>query len=283
MAVEQAGAAGNVTGQPLSMTQLAGIVSRYFPPEARATAVAIAWHESRGNPNALNDKNNTPAGSRDRGIWQINDHWNPSVTDACAFDPECSTAYAAGLYKTNGWNPWATYKRGAYRPFLEQAEAAVEQADKSPASAAGSGTPGQHSLLPGWVPTPGDVAGGIKDAAGFVVPDSVGDAFKFIAKAFSVLTSGDFWKRVGIAYAGMFFIIVAIVIVKRDTIIGAAAGAAKGGPAGAAVGAAQGEAAGKATATAKKEAKKTADAGADASATRPAGDAAAAGDTAPTK
>jgi hypothetical protein len=219
----------------LSMTQLAGVVSRYFPPEARATAVAIAWHESRGNARALNDKNNTPAGSRDRGLWQINDHWNPDVTDACAFDPECATAWAAGEYKARGWKAWATFKRGAYRPFLEQAEAAVEQADKAPGSAG--------VKIPGWIPTPtpGEFVEDVKGAADLVIPDAVVDAFKFIGNAFGfvgkgaqILVSPDFWKRMGIAGAGLSLIVIAIVIVKRDTIMVGGATAAGGPAAGAA-------------------------------------------------
>lgn len=243
----------------LSMTQLAGVVSRHFPPEARATAVAIAWHESRGNTRALNDKNNTPPGSRDRGLWQINDHWNPSVTDDCAFDPECSTAWAAAEYKARGWKAWATFARGAYRPFLEQAEAAVEQAQK--------GAGGANLKIPGWIPTPtpGEVIDTVGGAAGAVIPDSVEDAFRFIGRTFAVLVSPDFWKRVGIAGAGLSLILVAVVVVKRDTIAGAIGGAA-GGPGGAAAGAAAGER----KAAAKKEVKETTDAGADAAASRPA-------------
>lgn len=248
------------TAKPLSMTELARVVIRHFPPEARATAVAIAWHESRGNPAALNDKNNTPAGSRDRGLWQINDHWNPSVTDACAFDPECSTAYAAQLYKSSGWKPWATFKRGAYRPFLEQAEAAVEQAG---GAAAGVGATSSASVkdmgtIPagvdengGWIPgfpDPGDV---IDVATGAV--DTVTNAFGFIGKAFAVLTSGDFWKRAGLGLGGLALVGLGIVIVKRDTFaIGAATVA--GGPAGGA--------AASSAVKAKNETKRTADAGA---------------------
>ncbi len=261
--------AAAATAKPLSMTELARVVTRYFPPEARATAVAIAWHESRGNPAALNDKNNTPAGSRDRGLWQINDHWNPSVTDACAFDPECSTAYAAQLYKSSGWQPWATFKRGAYRPFLEQAEAAVEQAG---GAAAGVGATSSASVkdmgsIPagveggGWIPgfpDPGDV---IDVATGAV--DTVTNAFGFIGKAFAVLTSGDFWKRAGLGLGGLALVGLGIVIVKRDTFAIGAATIAGGPAAGAA-------------AKAKNETKRTADAGADIS-PRAAG----AADTAP--
>lgn len=210
-------APASVVRGPLSMTQLAALVLRHFPPEAAATAVAISWHESRGNPDALNDKNNTPAGSRDRGLWQINDHWNPSVTDACAFDPECSTAYAAKLYRENGWKPWATFKRGAHRPFLEAAEAAVEQA-RGQAGAAGARMAG--GWVPDWVPTPtpGEIIDDIGGAASAVIPDSVGDAFRFIGTAAAALVSPTFWKRVGLGTAGVVIMVGVVVWIRRDTI-----------------------------------------------------------------
>lgn len=248
------------TTRSLSMTELAAVVSRHFPPEARPVAVAIAWHESRGNPQALNDKNNTPAGSRDRGLWQINDYWNPSVTDACAFDPECSTAWAAATWSKLGWKPWATFKRNAHKPFLEQAEAAVEQAaGQAPGSSGGNG---RSSWVPDWVPTPtpGEVIDAVGGAAGAIVPDAVGDAFKFVGRAFEALTSPGFWKRIGIGTAGLVLMAGAYAWIKRDTIA-VAGGAIAGGPAGAA--AADGAVKAKNSAkAAKKEAKDTADEGA---------------------
>ena len=243
------------TARSLSMTELAALVSRHFPPEARVVAVAVSWHESRGNPAALNDKNNTPAGSRDRGLWQINDYWNPSVTDSCAFDPECSTAWAAKTWSTLGWKPWATFKRNAHRPFLEQAEAAVEQAaGQAPGSNGGNG----RSFVPDWVPTPtpGEVIDTVGGAAGALIPDAVGDAFKFVGRAFEAITSASFWKRAGLGAAGLALVVGAVVWVKRDTLT-VAAGAVAGGPAGAA--AADG------AVKAKNATKATAKAGADAS------------------
>src|SRR5215469_18063594 len=57
------------------------------------TATAVALAESGGNPAALGQN---PDGSRDRGLWQVNDRAHPDVADACAFDPSCNAqaAYA---------------------------------------------------------------------------------------------------------------------------------------------------------------------------------------------
>jgi flagellar biosynthesis chaperone FliJ len=82
---------------------------------------------------AENNAHNTTAvyvntdGSRDRGLWQINDRWHPEVTDECAFDPLCS-AKAAFVISSRGTNftPWATWQSGAYKPFLELARTAID-------------------------------------------------------------------------------------------------------------------------------------------------------------
>ena len=85
-----------------------------------ATAVAVALAESGGDPAARNVNSD---GSVDRGLWQINSHWHPEVTDGCAFDAACN-AHAAYVI-SNGWtdfSPWVTYTNGAYQRFLAQTQ-----------------------------------------------------------------------------------------------------------------------------------------------------------------
>ena len=67
-------------------------------------AVKVAQCESALNPNAVN-VNKT--GSKDRGLYQWNDHYHPEITDDMAFDPETATikfceAVSAGNIKW--WN-----------------------------------------------------------------------------------------------------------------------------------------------------------------------------------
>jgi hypothetical protein len=230
------------TARSLSMTELAAVVLRHFPKDLAPTAVAIAWHESRGNTAALNDKNNSPAGSRDRGIWQINDYWNPQVTDACAFDPDCATAAAAALYQKAGWTPWATFARGAYLPFLESAEAAVAQASAAGASSAGgsaAGYPtGDDTPVPPGTPVGGPedwildklgdipVIGGIVDGARSVASFGT-DALRFIVKALRIVTSADFWKRAAMVAGGAVLVGIVLAIIYRREL-GAVAGAGAG-------------------------------------------------------
>ncbi len=59
-----------------------------------------------------NDQNShvNTGGSIDRGLFQINDKYHPSVSNACAYDYKCNTEEAIKIYKASGWNPWACAK-----------------------------------------------------------------------------------------------------------------------------------------------------------------------------
>lgn len=126
-----------------------------------STAAAVALAESGGDPSAVG-RNDDQWGSRDRGLWQINDHWHPEVSDGCAFDPGCSARAAYTI--SSGWtdfSPWATYQSGAYRQFLPGL-ATVQQA---PAQRSLYGQehvgelltspwfPGSWEVTQGWGPT----------------------------------------------------------------------------------------------------------------------------------
>lgn len=75
-----------------------------------AVARCIASHESGYNPLAVN-VNSDRYHSRDRGVFQLNDHWHPDVSDAQAFDPAFNISYAFRMSAggTN-WNAWYTKK-----------------------------------------------------------------------------------------------------------------------------------------------------------------------------
>jgi hypothetical protein len=93
-------------------------------------AGAIAMAESSGSPTAVGRNGPTrgcPNGSRDRGLWQINDCYHPSVSDACAFDSACN-AQAMVSISNHGSNfqPWATFTGGAYRAHLGAAQGAFD-------------------------------------------------------------------------------------------------------------------------------------------------------------
>jgi hypothetical protein len=60
--------------------------------------------------------------SRDRGPWQINDHWHPEVTDLEAFNlaQSCIEAYRISSQGSN-FSSWAAYTNGNYERNLEWA------------------------------------------------------------------------------------------------------------------------------------------------------------------
>jgi len=68
-----------------------------------AVLAAVLQNESGINPN-VNDNNSVMENgktSRDRGIAQISDYWNPTITDAQARDPAFAIEYAAKTLSEN--------------------------------------------------------------------------------------------------------------------------------------------------------------------------------------
>ena len=111
----------------LSVQELLALVQAAGPGGDHQTAVAIALAESGGDPGA-ELTNNDQWSSRDRGLFQINDHWHAEVSDACAFDAACNTNAAYAI--SNGWtdfHEWATYQSGGYQSFLPQVGTAQQE------------------------------------------------------------------------------------------------------------------------------------------------------------
>ncbi len=90
-----------------------------FTGSSLQTIVAISAAESGWNSSPPDNVNNDIWHSRDRGILQINNHWQPQVSDTCAYDPQCSFNAAYGI-SNNGtnFNAWSTYQSGAYKQYL---------------------------------------------------------------------------------------------------------------------------------------------------------------------
>src|SRR3712207_8774922 len=100
-----------------------------FTGDRLVTAVAVGMGESSCRADAQNANGPTkgcPNGSVDRGLWQINSCWHPSVSKSCAYDPPCNAnpAYRISAKGTN-FKPWVAYTNGSYRSHLEAARAAV--------------------------------------------------------------------------------------------------------------------------------------------------------------
>lgn len=71
-------------------------------------AIRVAKCESGLNPQVINTNAN---GSRDRGLFQINDKWHPEVSDEEAFDIEKSTKFFCKAFKSGNLNWWDATKK----------------------------------------------------------------------------------------------------------------------------------------------------------------------------
>lgn len=69
--------------------------------------VRLADCESKLNPLAVNDKNNNPSWSKDRGLFQFNSHWQSKVSDECSFDIRCATEKAMEMINNGKQHLWA--------------------------------------------------------------------------------------------------------------------------------------------------------------------------------
>lgn len=109
---------------PIAIAQLAANAG--FTGQDLVTAVAIALAESSGNPGAVGDLNITPGGSV--GLWQINLRWHPEFTAAMLVDPQTNANAAFKVYRAagNSFQPWSTFKTGAYTAHLEDAQSGVD-------------------------------------------------------------------------------------------------------------------------------------------------------------
>jgi hypothetical protein len=99
-----------------------------------ATAVCIA--ESGGHPRIYHCDTtgaigyyppvSCKTGFYDRGLWQLNSHYQSNVPDACAFRAQCN---ANAAYRISGlgtsFSPWAVYDSDFYAAYLGDAQAAV--------------------------------------------------------------------------------------------------------------------------------------------------------------
>lgn len=102
----------------LDIEQLKALASSHFDASDVPTAAAIAMAESSGNPDALGDTLITTGGSV--GLWQVNLRWHPEYTADQLRDPVQNAAAAFKVYTEagNSFEPWSTFKSGAYKEYL---------------------------------------------------------------------------------------------------------------------------------------------------------------------
>ncbi len=126
-----------------------------FTGQGGRLAVAVGLAESGGNPAARNPNPPTPgcpAGSTDRGAWQLNTCYHPEVADACADDLACAALQTYRISAAGSdWTAWTTFTSGAYQAELgaaDQALAALAAPSADGGIPPGYGTPGPCGLSP---------------------------------------------------------------------------------------------------------------------------------------
>jgi len=144
---------GTTVGAPVADGLAVAAAQAGFSGQGLRLAVAVGMAESGGNPIARNPNQPTPgcpAGSLDRGAWQLNSCYHPEVGDACADDLACA---AEATYRISAggsdWREWTTYTSGAYRAQLGAAAQAIATlAAPNPGGGipSGYGAPGPSGL-----------------------------------------------------------------------------------------------------------------------------------------
>ena len=174
----------------LSAAQIASVIKYYkengtapITDDNAVKAVAIALAESGGNVEAVGGPNSN--GTRDWGLWQINDIHNPNDRVKHSAAANWLMAWRIAAMGTS-WSPWATYNSGKYRDFMNTARGAWSSAvpenigTDEDSAASGSGTaPLVHEL-----PYPLDFLNPL------LVPDT--------------------WVRIGMALAGVLMLALVI-------------------------------------------------------------------------
>lgn len=150
----------------LSADQIAQVASAAgFSGGDLTTAVAIAFAESSGNPQAHNGN-----GEDSWGLWQINLHAHPEFSSWDLTDPATNARVAFLLYSSSGFRPWSTFTSGAFQRYMASAQAGVNTFTQAvqiapgvtvlpPVSDPGANTSsgpldaaaGQNTQVPGWV------------------------------------------------------------------------------------------------------------------------------------
>jgi hypothetical protein len=97
-------------------------------PEQATTLTAISGAESGFGKSPVSKPNTN--GSRDYGVFQVNDHAWPQFGGArvAGLPLDQQAAIAVHIWNTQGPQAWTTYKDGAYKKFLSGADAATAPA-----------------------------------------------------------------------------------------------------------------------------------------------------------
>jgi hypothetical protein len=113
-----AGGNGGASGDILATLRAAG-----FEGEGLRMAYAIAMAESGGDASAVSKPNKgAHAGSRDHGLFQINDKYHAFARGGSVYNALANAQYANKISADGtNWNAWSTFKSGAYKKHYDAA------------------------------------------------------------------------------------------------------------------------------------------------------------------
>lgn len=219
-----AAAPASIRGTTYTPAQLAGAArAAGFPAGEIATATAVALAESSGRASVISV-------SGDYGPWQINALAHPDKLTASTqwWDVNVSAGLAKRIYDEatgrgkNGWSPWTVYRTGAYREYLDDANAV-----------AGDGAAVENAAFP-KIPNPLDPLFAVGDMVSAVT--AVGNAVKGMAqavwKAMTWANDTNNWKRAALVLLGGLMVIGGLIVAVRPVeklkVAAQIAGKAKG-------------------------------------------------------
>lgn len=179
---------------------MASALSRAGMPAVRIPImVAIGLAESGGR---LTVQHKNSDGSIDTGPWQVNSVHGFNTAQLMTLDGNARATVQ--VYNSQGLNAWSTYKSGAYLSHMSST--GNLNLKLPPGVGTGIGIAGGVVGLPSVSNPIGGAISGVEAAAGFV------------AKAGSVITSVDFWRRVGYGGLALVLLIAAIALYARTFV-----------------------------------------------------------------
>lgn len=202
-----------------------------FTGKGLTRAIAVALAESGGDPRVISAPNRDRWHSRDRGLWQINDHWHPEVSTAAALDP-AKAAAAAYRISSGGrdWSQWSTWNNGAAQAQLGRAQMGANQAAATGATTTAQNVdylPNLPNGLDPFLGAPGlldlfggkdGIGGGIKNTA-----DAIKAALLLAVKAGAWMADAHNWSRVAMVAGGGVGILLALEMIAKSGAAGSTA------------------------------------------------------------
>ena len=165
-------------------------------------AIAVAYAESQGNPDAIGD------GGKSIGLMQIHLPSHPQYTKAQMLDPGANMRAAKQIQSSGrGWMNWTQYRLGIYALYMPQAEVAAQRIEPKG----------------GILAAPAQAGTRLPDtSAGIQAPwQAVTDAIRF-------LSVGRNWGRIAEITLGGILLVVALSILARPVTEPLAKTAVKG-------------------------------------------------------